>query len=77
MIGEAAGQASAVSSNEDYPTKLPLQYSSDTQPGDNVESMDEPSVIGREAGEREPLLLRTKFKTNIELDHLRQLVVQL
>lgn len=41
---------------------------------DDVELMTMPSVIGREAGERDPLLLRQKVIPDQEIDGLRQYV---
>lgn len=41
-------------------------------PGDDIELVDARSVVSREAGERDPLLLRDKIKSTAELETLRK-----
>ena len=51
-----------------------LQRSVEPSLNGDVELMSLPSVIGREAGERDPLLLRQKVKSEKEIEGFRQCV---
>jgi hypothetical protein len=44
---------------------------------DDLELMNIPSVVSRESGERDPLLLRDKLVSEQEIDGLKQLVLVL
>ncbi|WWD19661.1 hypothetical protein CI109_104123 [Kwoniella shandongensis] len=49
-----------------------LASTSDTASVDDLELMSIPSVVGREAGERDPLLLRGKIVSDADIDGIRQ-----
>jgi hypothetical protein len=53
-------------------THSPTAGPSSSVSPDDIELMRVPSVVGREAGERDPLLLRSKIISDADLDGLRR-----